>query len=65
MFETNNYAPTKVIFGANRLEELGVVKLPGNKALSCITEGGSVRKYGTLQKVIGLLKNKLLHRTIN
>lgn len=43
--------PTKLIFGAGKLAELGEQKLPGAKALLLISAGQSVRKYGTLGRV--------------
>ena len=48
--------PTRMIFGAGKLEELGNVPLPGKKALVVISSGTSMRKYGYLDRVKDLLK---------
>lgn len=48
-FHFNN--PTNLIFGAGRLEELGSQTLPGKKALLLISNGKSVKTYGTLERV--------------
>lgn len=55
MFRINNYTPTRVIFGAGRLEELAEIELPGKKALICVTEDGLMERLGILQRVLGLL----------
>ena len=55
MKNINFYTPTRVLFGAGRLEELGTVALPGTKALIATTKGKSVKKYGYLDRVIALL----------
>ncbi len=31
MFRVDNYTPTRVVFGAGRLEELATMELPGKK----------------------------------
>ena len=49
------YVPTRVLFGQGTFEELGKIELPGKKALMCITGGGSLKKYGYLDKAIELL----------
>ena len=61
-FNFNN--PTNLIFGAGKLEELGSELLAkknsgkaGNKALLLISNGTSVKKYGTLERVEKQLKN--------
>lgn len=56
MFQVTNYTPTRVIFGAGRLEELATLALPGRKALVCVTEDGLMEKLGLQQRVLGLLK---------
>lgn len=56
MFQVTNYTPTRVIFGAGRLEELATLSLPGKKALICVTEDGLMEKLGLQQRVIDLLK---------
>ncbi len=48
--------PTRLIFGAGKLEELGNAALPGRKALIVISSGTSMRKYGYLDRVEALLK---------
>lgn len=50
------FIPTKILFGAGKLNELSKVKLPGTKALIVISSGTSMRKYGYLDKVQSLLK---------
>lgn len=32
MFRVDNYTPTRVVFGAGRLEELATMELPGKKS---------------------------------
>lgn len=44
-------SPTELLFGAGMLNELSKQKLPGNKALLLISNGSSVKKYGTLKRV--------------
>lgn len=56
MVKIDAYIPTKVIFGAGRLEELATAKLPGQKALICVTEDGLMKKLGIQDKVIELLE---------
>lgn len=50
------FIPTKILFGAGKLNDLSKVKLPGTKALIVISNGTSMRKYGYLDKVQSLLK---------
>lgn len=50
------FIPTRVVFGAGRLNELASMKLPGVKALICVTEDGLMEKLGIQQRVIELLK---------
>ncbi|MEI7989799.1 MAG: iron-containing alcohol dehydrogenase [Chloroflexota bacterium] len=52
----NYYIPTRVLFGAGKLNELATIKLPGKKALIVTTNGKSVVRYGVLDRVIKLLK---------
>ncbi len=52
----NYYIPSRILFGAGTLNELGRVKLPGKKALIVTTGGTSVKKYGYLDRVVNLLK---------
>ena len=44
------YAPTRVLFGAGRLNHLHEQKLPGQKALLVISSGKSVRENGALER---------------
>ena len=53
-FNFNN--PTNLIFCAGKLNELGDQKLPGKKALLLISNGKSVKIYGTLDRVQEQLK---------
>lgn len=50
------YIPSRILFGAGKLNELATLALPGKKALIVTTGGSSVKKYGYLDRVIGLLK---------
>ena len=45
------FAPTKVLFGAGKLSELGTQKLPGTKALIVTTGGNSAKRFGYLRRV--------------
>jgi len=53
----NFYNPTKIIFGKNRLEELDSL-VPEDANVLILYGGGSVKKFGTLQKVNNALKNR-------
>ncbi len=51
------FMPTRIVFGAGRLEELGTaIDLPGKKALIVIGAGGSMRRLGYLERVVKLLE---------
>lgn len=50
------HIPTRILFGCGEIKKLATEKLPGKKALIVISAGGSMRKYGYLDKVIGFLK---------
>ena len=52
----NYHIPTKILFGCNKLEELGTMLLPGKKALICITADGVMKQLGYLDRLVGLLK---------
>lgn len=52
------YIPTKILFGAGKLNQLAEETLPGNKALIVISSGTSMRKFGYLDRVIDLLKQQ-------
>jgi alcohol dehydrogenase len=47
----NYYLPTKLLFGKGQLSRLHTQALPGKKALIVISAGGSVKKYGYLQRL--------------
>jgi len=51
----NMYIPTRILFGAGQLNQLGNQKLPGKKALLVISQGKSTRQNGYLDRVIGQL----------
>lgn len=51
MYNFNFYMPTKVLFGAGRLNDLHCEKLPGKKALIVTSSGKSAKKYGYLERV--------------
>lgn len=53
-FNFNN--PTNLIFGAGALNELGVQKLPGRKALLMISNGKSTKENGYLERTVGQLE---------
>lgn len=46
----NYYNPTKIIFGKNRIEELATL-VPKDKKVLLLYGGGSVVRFGTLDKV--------------
>ena len=52
------YIPTKILFGAGKLNQLATEKLPGRKALIVISSGTSMRKFGYLERVIDSLKQQ-------
>ena len=51
----NYFMPSRILFGAGKLAELGSVALPGRKALIVIGAGGSIRRLGYLDRVVALL----------
>jgi alcohol dehydrogenase len=52
----NFYIPTRILFGAGKLNELATIPyLPGKKALVVIGASGAMKKHGYLQRVVGLL----------
>ena len=51
----NYFMPSHIYFGPGKLEELGQVSLPGQKALIVISAGGSMKKLGYLDRVVNLL----------
>ncbi|MBL4932534.1 iron-containing alcohol dehydrogenase [Clostridium paridis] len=54
----NYHIPTKVLFGAGKLNELLNENLPGKKALIVTTGGKSVKKYGYLSRLENILTEK-------
>jgi alcohol dehydrogenase len=52
------YIPTKILFGAGKLNQLAEETLPGKKALIVISSGTSMRKFGYLERLEGLLKQQ-------
>lgn len=44
------FTPTKLFFGANKLNELGKENLPGKKALLLISDGRSAKASGALER---------------
>jgi alcohol dehydrogenase len=50
------FMPTRIKFGPGSLEALGTTPLPGTKALVVISAGGSMRRLGYLDRVLGLLE---------
>jgi alcohol dehydrogenase len=53
----NYFVPTRIIFGPGSLKELATTPyLPGKKALIVIGAGGSAKKNGYLDRVVGYLK---------
>ncbi len=54
----NYYIPTKILFGAGKLEELSQEPLPGKKALIVISNGTSMKKNGYLDRVISLMQSQ-------
>lgn len=55
MFQVDNYTPTRVVFGAGRLEELASMELPGKKALIFVTADGLMESLGIQKRVVDLL----------
>ncbi len=45
------YLPTKLLYGAGSLKQLGGCALPGRKALLVTSSGQSVKKFGYLERV--------------
>ncbi|MFA6941972.1 MAG: iron-containing alcohol dehydrogenase [Clostridiaceae bacterium] len=54
----NYYIPTKILFGAGKLNELNNETLPGKKALIVISSGNSMKKNGYLKRVEEILESK-------
>lgn len=54
----NYFMPTKILFGPGSLNRLRDENLPGKKALIVISAGTSMKKYGYLDRLISILKEK-------
>jgi len=54
------YNPTKIVFGENRLSELNNL-IPQQAKVLVLYGGGSVEKYGTLEKVLAGLGDREVH----
>ncbi len=50
------YVPTKIVFGRDSLKTLHTLALPGKKAFIVMSNGGSVKKNGSFDKLAGELK---------
>ncbi len=50
--------PTRILFGAGKLNQLSREKLPGTRALIVMSAGTSMRKYGYLERLENLLKKQ-------
>ena len=61
----NYFMPTKILFGAGKLNQLANARyLPGKKALIVISSGSSMKRYGYLDRVIGYLRDNGVQSTI-
>jgi alcohol dehydrogenase len=61
----NFYMPTRILFGAGKLNELSTLPyLPGKKALVVIGASGSMKKHGYLERVVGLLKENRVESVV-
>lgn len=56
MFTIDTYLPTRIVFGFGRLNDLKDMKLPGKKALICMTADGLMKTLGIQQRVEALLQ---------
>ena len=52
----NVYIPTRVLFGAGQLDNLGKQELPGKRAMLAISNGKSTKENGYLDRVDRQLK---------
>lgn len=57
MYNFNFYNPTKIIFGKDRFNELNQL-VPKDANILILYGGGSVKKFGTLDKVLESLPNR-------
>jgi len=58
------YIPTRILFGAGKLNQLIEEALPGKKALIVISSGTSMRKFGYLERLEGLLKQQNIESVV-
>jgi len=58
------HIPTRILFGAGKLNQLGEEPLPGKKALIVISNGTSMRKHGYLQRLEELLKQQKIETVV-
>lgn len=54
----NYFIPTKILFGPGSLNRLKDENLPGKKALIVISSGTAMKKYGYLDRLTAILKDK-------
>ncbi len=64
MMNFDYFIPTKILFGAGKLNQLATEKLPGQKALIVISCGTSMRKYGYLERLESLLKQQNIESVV-
>lgn len=57
MYNFNFYNPTKIIFGKDRFNELDIL-VPKDAHILVLYGGGSVKKFGTLDRVLAALPNR-------
>lgn len=56
MFTVDSYIPTRVVFGAGRLDELATLPLPGKKALICTTPARRPAAAALVERVRALVE---------
>ncbi|MDD3794679.1 MAG: iron-containing alcohol dehydrogenase, partial [Lachnospiraceae bacterium] len=50
------YNPTRILFGAGKIEELGNQQMPGKKAMLLMSNGKSAKLSGAYDKTVAGLK---------
>jgi len=60
----NYYIPTKILFGAGKLNQLNNEALPGKKALIVISSGNSMKKNGYFKRIEDILDNKSIGHVV-
>lgn len=58
------HMPTRIIFGAGKLNELDKISMPGRNALVVMTSGQSMKRYGYLDKLIASLTQADIQTTV-